>query len=75
MKSDAEQMPGLDVWLTVLGLASISTAFAYILYFHILSTVGAMNFLLVTLLIAVSAILLGTIVLGEHFVLKHILAC
>ncbi len=66
-------MPGLEIWLAVLGLALISTAFAYILYFRILSTAGATNLLLVTLLIPVSAILLGTAVLGEQLEHKHML--
>lgn len=66
-------MPGFEIWLAILGLALISTAFAYILYFRILSTAGATNLLLVTLLIPVSAILLGTAVLGEHLELKHML--
>ena len=66
-------MPGLDIWLAILGLALISTAFAYILYFRILSTAGATNLLLVTLLIPVSAVLLGTAVLGEQLELKHML--
>ena len=64
-------MPGLEIWLAILGLALISTAFAYILYFRILSTAGATNLLLVTLLIPVSAILLGTAFLGEQLSLKH----
>ena len=64
-------MPGLEIWLAVLGLALVSTAFAYILYFRILSTAGATNLLLVTLLIPVSAILLGTAILGEQLELKH----
>lgn len=66
-------MPGLEIWLAIIGLALISTAFAYILYFRILSTAGATNLLLVTLLIPVSAILLGTAVLGEQLELKHML--
>ena len=66
-------MPGFEIWLAILGLALISTAFAYILYFRILSTTGATNLLLVTLLIPVSAILLGTAVLGEQLELKHML--
>lgn len=66
-------MPGLEIWLAILGLALISTALAYILYFRILSTAGATNLLLVTLLIPVSAVLLGTAVLGEQLELKHML--
>ena len=65
-------MPGFEIWLALLGLALISTAFAYILYFRILSTAGATNLLLVTLLIPVSAILLGTAVLGEQLESKHV---
>lgn len=64
-------MPGFEVWLAILALALISTAFAYILYFRILSTAGATNLLLVTLLIPVSAILLGTAILGEQLEIKH----
>ena len=66
-------MPGFEIWLAILGLALISTAFAYILYFRILSTAGATNLLLVTLLIPVSAILLGTVILGEQLEPKHML--
>jgi drug/metabolite transporter (DMT)-like permease len=65
-------MPGFEIWLAILGLALISTAFAYILYFRILSTAGATNLLLVTLLIPVSAILLGTAILGEQLEHKHV---
>ena len=49
----------------VLGIAAISTAMAYLLYFRILASAGATNVLLVTFLIPVSALLLGIGVLGE----------
>lgn len=64
-------MIGLEIWLAVLGLALISTAFAYILYFRILASAGATNLLLVTLLIPVTAIMLGTAVLGERLASEH----
>lgn len=66
-------MPELEIWLAIVGLALFSTALAYILYFRILSTAGATNVLLVTLLIPVSAILLGTAILGEQLELKHMI--
>jgi len=47
------------------GLATVSTALAYLLYFRILATAGATNVLLVTFLIPVGALLLGVGVLGE----------
>ena len=47
------------------GLAIVSTAVAYLLYFRILASAGATNVLLVTFLIPVSALLLGVGVLGE----------
>lgn len=58
-------MPGAATLAAVLGLALLSTALAYILFFRILATAGATNLMLVTFLIPVSAILLGALVLGE----------
>ncbi|MEH3144443.1 MAG: DMT family transporter [Methylobacterium frigidaeris] len=66
-------LPGLPVWGAVLGLAVLSTALAYVLYFRILATAGATNLLLVTFLIPVSAIVLGTLWLGEHLDPRHYL--
>ena len=50
----------------LLALAVLSTALAYVIYFRILARAGATNLLMVTFLIPVSAIALGTIVLGER---------
>jgi drug/metabolite transporter (DMT)-like permease len=58
-------MPGATTWLALIGLAALSTALAYIVFFQILRRSGSTNVMLVTLLIPVTAILLGTLVLGE----------
>jgi drug/metabolite transporter (DMT)-like permease len=58
-------MPDTTTWLAVIGLAGLSTALAYIVFFQILRRSGATNVMLVTLLIPVTAILLGYLVLGE----------
>jgi drug/metabolite transporter (DMT)-like permease len=58
-------LPGGQALLALLALALASTAGAYILFFRILSRAGATNASLVTLLIPCSAILLGSVVLGE----------
>ncbi|OKO77493.1 ABC transporter permease [Bradyrhizobium sp. NAS80.1] len=65
-------MPGLTTWLAVLGLAGLSTALAYIVFFQILRRSGATNVMLVTLLIPVTAILLGWLVLGEPISAREI---
>lgn len=65
-------MPGLTTWLAVLGLAALSTALAYIVFFQILRRSGATNVMLVTLLIPVTAILLGWLVLGESISAREI---
>jgi drug/metabolite transporter (DMT)-like permease len=65
-------MPGVATWLAVLGLASLSTALAYIVFFQILRRSGATNVMLVTLLIPVTAILLGWLVLGEPISVREI---
>ncbi|MGB8399699.1 DMT family transporter [Bradyrhizobium sp.] len=59
-------VPGAATWLAVIGLAAFSTALAYIVFFQILRRSGATNVMLVTLLIPVTAILLGYLVLGER---------
>jgi drug/metabolite transporter (DMT)-like permease len=63
--------PSATVWASLAGLALLSTALAYVLYFRILAAAGATNLLLVTFLIPVTAILLGVAVLGEHLLPRH----
>ncbi len=64
--------PGAAVLAALVGLALLSTALAYLLYFRILAAAGATNLLLVTFLIPVSALLLGTLVLGERLELRQV---
>jgi drug/metabolite transporter (DMT)-like permease len=52
-------------WAALLGLALVSTALAYIIFFRIVASAGAGNVLLVTMMIPVSAIALGVVLLGE----------
>ena len=56
----------IPVWAAVGVLAVFTTALAFILYFNIIASAGATNASLVTLLVPVSAILLGTLFLGER---------
>lgn len=63
--------PSVATVLALVGVAALSTALAYILYFRILMTAGATNLLLVTFLIPVSAVLLGVLVLGDTLMHKH----
>ena len=55
------------------GLGLFSTALAYLLYFRLLASAGPVNPLRVTLLIPVSAVLLGAAVLGEALEPRHAL--
>lgn len=50
----------------LLGLALLSTALGFLIYFRLLSSAGATNVMLVTLLIPVTALLLGALVLHER---------
>jgi len=58
--------PGLATWGAVIGIAAISTALAYVLLFRLVATAGAGNTALVTLVVPVSAVLLGALFLGER---------
>jgi drug/metabolite transporter (DMT)-like permease len=57
--------PPLMAWVGVLSLAALSTAIAYILFFRIVVTAGPNNAQLVTLLIPITAMLLGATWFGE----------
>ncbi len=64
-------LPGVATCVAIAGIASLSTALAYILYFRILAGAGATNVVLVTLLAPVSSILLGAIFLHERLEPRH----
>ncbi|NKB71564.1 MAG: EamA family transporter [Candidatus Latescibacteria bacterium] len=57
--------PQIDSMASIIAIALLSTAVAYMLYFKILAGAGATNLLLVTFLIPASAILLGLSMLDE----------
>ena len=61
------------VWAALIGLASLSTALAYVLYFAILARAGAANLLLVTLLIPPFAVGLGVLFLDEQMKLEALI--
>lgn len=65
-------LPSVGALAALGGLALFSTAIAYVLYFRILALAGAVNLLLVTFLVPVSAILLGTLLLGERLEAQHL---
>ena len=64
-------MPETNVVLAIIMLAIVSTALAYVIYFQLLASAGAVNVALVTLLVPVSAILLGTAFLNEILETRH----
>jgi len=64
-------VPSQQATLALVGLALISTALAYLLFFRIMRTAGPSNVMLVTFLIPVSAILLGSGLLGEALLPRH----
>jgi drug/metabolite transporter (DMT)-like permease len=64
--------PGPETWGAILGIALLSTALAYVLYFRILALAGATNLMLVTLLVPVSALALGVLVLDETLRPAHL---
>lgn len=64
-------MPGIETIGALIGLAALSTALAFVVYFRILSTAGANNVLLVTFLLPVTAILLGVVLLNEALLPRH----
>jgi drug/metabolite transporter (DMT)-like permease len=59
--------PSIHGWEALTGIAVLSTALAYVIYFRVLATAGTTNTMLVTFLVPISAILLGVVFLKEAF--------
>ncbi|MEM7064476.1 MAG: DMT family transporter [Cyanobacteria bacterium P01_B01_bin.77] len=70
-----QQAPSPGVMISVLALAVLSTAFAYILYFRLIQNVGSTKALTVTYLIPIFAMLWGAVVLQETVTAAMILGC
>jgi drug/metabolite transporter (DMT)-like permease len=64
--------PG-SAWIGLVALGLLATALAYALFFRIVAEAGATTAYLVTLLVPVTALLLGTLVLGEVLRTRHLL--
>lgn len=64
-------LPNVPVIVAILGLATLSTALAYLIFFRLLATAGPTNLLLVTFLIPISASALGWAVLGQAVALNQ----
>lgn len=65
-------LPGPAVSGAVLALGALSTALAYLIYYRLLASIGAVNLSTVTLLSPVSAVLMGWLVLGEVLGLRQL---
>lgn len=65
--------PSAAAVAALIGLAVLSTALAYVIFFQIMRRAGGTNAMLVTFLIPVSAILLGAGLLGEVLLPRHLL--
>ncbi|MDP9457857.1 MAG: DMT family transporter [Actinomycetota bacterium] len=67
------EAPSLTVVFSVLALALLSTALAYLLYFRLIANVGPTKTLTVTFLVPVFGVLFGVLLLGEPFGLGTLL--
>ena len=62
-----------QTWAALIGLAALSTSIAYLIFFAINKRSGPSFVVLVTMLVPVSAILLGYLVLDEHLSFNELL--
>jgi drug/metabolite transporter (DMT)-like permease len=67
------KMPSAATWLALIGLAGLSTALAYVVFFRILARSGSINVMLVTLLVPIPSILLGHFALQEPVTLREVI--
>ena len=64
--------PSVGTWVALGALALFGTALAYIVFFEILVRAGGSNVMLVTLLIPITALLLGNLFLSEPILLYEV---
>ena len=63
---------GWQVWLSLLGLGLVCTAFAYILYFRLLTSIGPVKSMTVTFMIPPFGVLWGALLLDEPLSMAHV---
>lgn len=63
---------GWSVWLSLLGLGLGCTAFAYIVYFRLLSSIGPVKSITVTFMIPPFGVLWGALLLNEPLSMAHL---
>ena len=63
---------GARVWLSMLGLGLVCTAFAYILFFRLLTSIGPVKSMTVTFMIPPFGVLWGALFLGEPLSMAHV---
>jgi len=66
-------LPSRSVILSLLALGVLSTALAYVLFFKLIASAGATNTVLVTLLVPISAMVLGVALLDENIAGQQLL--
>ena len=66
-------IPKITTLASLLAIGTLSTAAAYMIFYHLLARVGAANTASVTFLIPITAILLGSLVYHERFEISTML--
>ncbi|WCK53411.1 DMT family transporter [Aneurinibacillus sp. Ricciae_BoGa-3] len=61
------KMPPAEVIYSILGISLLCTAVAYLIYFYLINSVGAVKTLYVTFLVPVFGVIWGIVFLGESF--------
>ncbi|MFM1894957.1 MAG: hypothetical protein RLZZ385_31 [Pseudomonadota bacterium] len=69
------ELPGGMIWLAVVGLAIACTGVAYLLFYRLISRIGAYQTVSVTFLVPVFSILWGGLFLAERLTLSMVTGC
>jgi drug/metabolite transporter (DMT)-like permease len=65
--------PSMNATISLISLALLCTAIAYLIFFNIVKRAGMTNVTLVTFLVPISAMMLGAIFLNEQISMRHFL--
>lgn len=70
-----DTLPGIGIWLAVIGLAVGCTGLAFILYFRLIANAGPARAIAVTYLVPVFGVLWGAVFLDEEPTLSMLAGC
>ncbi len=70
-----DQVPGIEVWFSVLALGIVCTGLAYLMFYRLISRIGSSQAIMTTYLVPIFSIFWGNLFLAETITLFTVFGC